>query len=54
MLDERAATQRALVELDRQLNEFERAAEEDIGGDEGEDDEDKEGDEEEVVDELDE
>ena len=61
MLDERAATQRALVELDCQLDEFERAAE-DVGGDrvwsagggvgEGEDDE--EGDEEEVVDELDE
>ena len=62
MLDKRAATQRALLELDRQLDEFERAAKEDIGGDgawgagggvgEGEDDEDEEGDEEEVVDEL--
>ena len=61
MLDERAATQRALAELDRQLDEFERAAE-DVGGDgvwsagggvgEGEDDEDEEGDKEEVVDEL--
>ena len=49
--------------MDRQLDEFERAAEEDIGGSwgagggigEGEgDDEDEEGDEEEVVDELDE
>ena len=65
VLDERTATQRALAELDRQLDEFERAAEQDIGGDrhwgagggigEGEgDDEDEEGDEEEVVDELDE
>ena len=62
MLDERAATQRALAELDRQLDEFEKAAEEDVGGDgvrgmgggvgEGEDNEDEEGDEEEVVDEL--
>ena len=33
VLDERAATQRALLELDRQLDEFERAAEEDGGGD---------------------
>ena len=50
--------------MDRQLDEFEKAAEEDVGGDgvwgagggvgEGEDDEDEEGDEEEVVDELDE
>ena len=51
--------------MDRQLDEFERAAEQDVGGDghwgvgggigEGEgDDEDEEGDEEEVVDELDE
>ena len=64
VLDERVATQRALVELACQLDEFERAAEEDVGGDgvwgvggvasEGEDDEDEEGDEEEVVDELDE
>ena len=64
VLDERTATQRALAELDRQLDKFERAAEEDVGGDEvwgagggvgeGEDDEDEEGDEEEVVDELDE
>ena len=64
MLDERSAMQRALVELDRQLDEFERAAEADVGGDgvwgvgggvgEGEDDEDEEGDEEEVVNELDE
>ena len=65
MLDERTVTQRALAELDRQLDEFERAAEQDVGGDghwgagggigEGEgDDEDEEGDEEEVVDELDE
>ena len=33
ILDERAATQRALAELDRQLDEFDRAAEEDAGGD---------------------
>ena len=62
VLDECAATQRALAELDCQLDEFEKVAEEDIGGDgvwgvgggvgEGEDDEDEEGDEEEVVDEL--
>ena len=48
-----------LAELDCQLDEFERAAEEDIGrswgGGIGEgDDKDKEGDKEEVVDELDE
>ena len=65
VLDEHAATQRALLVLDRQLDEFERAAEEDVGGDgvwgtggdvgEGEgDDENEEGEEEEVVDELDE
>ena len=64
MLDKRTATQRALAELDCQLDEFEKVAEEDIGGDgvwgvgggvgEGEDDEDEEGDEKEVVDELDE
>ena len=61
VLEERTATKRALAELDRQLDEFERAAEEDVGGSwgggigEGEgDDEDEEGDEEEVVDELDE
>ena len=63
VLDKHAATQRVLLELDRQLNEFERAAKEDVGGDgawgagggvgEGEDDEDEdeEGDKEEVVDE---
>ena len=59
VLDKRTATQRALAELDRQLNEFERAAEEDVGGSWGGgigkgEDEDEEGDEEEVVDELDE
>jgi hypothetical protein len=32
VLDERAAMQRARSELDRQLDEFERAAEEDAGG----------------------
>ena len=65
VLDEHTATQRALAELDRQLDEFERVAKQDVGGDGGwgvgggigegdDDDEDKEGDEEEVVDELDE
>ena len=65
MLDEREAMQRALAWLDRQLDEFAKAAEEDTGGvgdwgmgggvGEGEgDNENEEGEEEEVVDELDE
>ena len=65
VLDEREATQRALAWLDRQLDEFDKAAEEDtgsvgdwgVGGGVGKgegDDENKEGEEEEVVDELDE
>ena len=65
MLDEREAPQRALAWLDRQLDEFDKAAEEDtgsvgewgVGGGVGEgegDDENEEGEEEEVVDELDE
>ena len=64
VLDERAAMQRALAELDRQLDEFDRAAEEDAGGDgdwsvggavgKGEgDDENEEVEEEEVIVELD-
>ena len=65
VLDERKATQRALAWLDRQLDEFDKAAKEDAGGvrdwgvgggvGEGEgDNENEEGEEEEVVDELDE
>ena len=65
VLDERTATQRALLKLDRQLDEFERVAEEDVGSDgvwgasggvgKGEDDdENNDGDEDEVVDELEE
>ena len=65
VLDERVVMQRALAELDRQLDEFDRAAQEDAGGDrdwsvggavgQGEgDDENEEVEEEEVVDELDE
>ena len=65
VLDEHAATQRVLLVLDCQLDEFERAAEEDVGGDGvwgvgggvgegGGNDENEEGEEEEVVDELDE
>ena len=65
VLDERVVTQKALAVLDCQLNEFDRADEKDAGGDgdwgvggvvsngEG-NDENKEGDEEEVVDEFDE
>ena len=65
VLDKCKATQRALTWLDHQLDEFDKAAEEDTGGvgdwgvgggvGEGEgDDENEEGEEEEVVDELDE
>ena len=55
VLDKPAATQRVLAKLDRQLDEFDRAAKEDVsrfwdtGGGFGEgDDKDKEGDKEEV------